>query len=90
MSALRVQSVSGEVIFVTFPTDEAHAAFITTVFEELGIGRDFGSVLVVPVSGGESSYRHMVRPPPACAYASAPCLLPLPLPVFTRAGLEQP
>ena len=44
----------------TFPVDEAHSAFVVSVFEELGIGRDFGSVLVVPTSGGESSYQNMV------------------------------
>jgi hypothetical protein len=57
-----MQSASGEIIFLVFPTDEAHAAFITSVIEELGIGRDFGSVVVVPVAGGEASYRHLVSP----------------------------
>ena len=46
---------------VSFPVDEAHAAFVLSVFEELGIGRDFGSVLVLPVAGGEASYVHLVR-----------------------------
>lgn len=53
--------MSNELIMVTFPVDEAHAAFVVSVFEELGIGRDFGSVLVLPVAGGEASYVHLVR-----------------------------
>ena len=53
--------MSKALILVTFPVDEAHAAFVLSVFEELGIGRDFGSVLVLPVAGGEASYQHLVR-----------------------------
>lgn len=47
---------------MTFPTDDAHSAFITTVIEGVGIGSDFGSVVVLPVSGGMAAYRHQVLP----------------------------
>jgi hypothetical protein len=34
---------------------------VLSVFEELGLGRDFGSVLIVPTAGGEASYQNLVR-----------------------------
>eukprot|EP00892_Ulva_mutabilis_P010281 jgi/Ulvmu1/7625/UM038_0051.1 len=52
------QSISEQSVLVTFPCDDAHSAFITTVIEGVGIGSDFGSVVVLPVSGGMAAYRH--------------------------------
>ena len=55
--------MSKELIMSAFPVDEAHAAFVISAFEELGLGRDFGSVLVLPVAGGEASYANQVHAP---------------------------
>lgn len=58
-----LQSISEKTVLVTFPCDDAHSAFITTVIEGVGIGSDFGSVVVLPVTGGMAAYRHQVLPP---------------------------
>lgn len=57
-----LQSISEKTVLVTFPCDDAHSAFITTVIEGVGIGSDFGSVVVLPVTGGMAAYRHQVLP----------------------------
>ena len=71
-------------MLVTFPCDDAHSAFITTVIEGVGVGSDFGSVVVLPVDGGMAAYRHQVLPLHSPAHRPVPVpALSLSVPLFS-------
>lgn len=52
------KGASNEFMMLTFPCDEVHASYILAVLEDLGLGREFGNVIVVPALGGAVTYKH--------------------------------